>query len=225
MENSIGSTHYYQSGGQATWKGGNWGPGAGSATGFSGRDCYLTVEGVAVPDVPDLYQLNGGFTGSGFVRIRDCIPGSGDSAPTPGGIVWWDTFAVGAFTPVVLGTGTAGTWTPTTAVGRYSWDEHGEAHIDLTVTGTLSGASGNIAIDGSPLSVANIAGLLPVGNVMLTNVTISSGYANVVPYMAPGSARVQLVEIKTADAENVSPVGNLPGGSFTIRVSMSFPWK
>lgn len=87
-----------------------------------------------------------------------------------------DDYEEGTFTPTIAGSGTSGTGTYTTQIGRYTKIGR-KVHFNIALTWTnLTGASGILVINGLPFASANVTGNTKPHATIAESVAIAAGY-------------------------------------------------
>lgn len=82
----------------------------------------------------------------------------------------------GSFTPTIAGSGTSGTGTYATQVGRYT-KKGREVSFEMTLSWTnLTGASGILVINGLPFASANVTGLATAVTTIADTIALAAGY-------------------------------------------------
>jgi hypothetical protein len=170
---------FYGTNGSLVWNGGD---SFASVTGaaFQGATFTLTIVNHSVdPNEVGTFALIGTFncTYGGHVTILDTPPDTGDRDPTGTGCVSWDYYngKSVAWTPVLRGSGSAGSVTYTARTGSYSANNNIVTATFYLAWSAFSGASGDALITGLPISPITTRGTFWEGACRSDNVTFPSG--------------------------------------------------
>lgn len=113
------------------------------------------------------------------------------------GAAGYDTFtASGSFTPIFAGSGTAGTWTYSVQIGRYTRIGNRVLFNLTIVAATRPGApTGNATITGLPFTSEATASNNQPCAIELANVTLSATNTMVTARVPPNATIVELLEV------------------------------
>lgn len=98
--------------------------------------------------------------------------------PNPAGMTseLLNDYEEGTFTPTIAGSGTSGTGTYTTQIGRYTKVGR-TVSFQITLAWTnLTGATGILVINGLPFTSANVTGLATAVTTIADSVALAAGY-------------------------------------------------
>ena len=135
-------------------------------------------ENSSVSDFVSIDGNNGNTTiGVGNLIIGTSGKGIDFSAtPGTGTSELFADYEEGDFTPTIAGSGTSGTGTYTTQVGKYTKVGR-TVSFEVTLTWTnLTGATGILVMNGLPFTSANVAGLATPVTTIADSVALAAGY-------------------------------------------------
>lgn len=158
-------------------------------------------------------------------RLFQRVVSTADSGSTRTYGTWyelWSTqnlpYETGTLTPSAYGLTTAGTFTATTRVGKYT--RIGDTvFVFIRITGTISGAAGTLAIGPLPFAVANDA-LSPPAAITATGIISGSGKTLVATAQNAGSS-MALYGLDQATGAGAG-ISAAVAGTFTIQIACSY---
>jgi hypothetical protein len=167
----------------------------------SGANVFISANsgvGLGIGD-DNLYPVNasGASTdnsldlGDAAARFNDLYLGGGLYVGGTGSANHLDDYEEGTWTPGVIGSGTAGSFSGGSVSGNYTRIGNSVA-VWFGVTGTQSGASGSLTITGLPFT--SKSGVEAIGQLMWSSLNVTDGRINFVFYIGGDSTSMVIFE-------------------------------
>lgn len=177
---------------------------------------------------------NTSFTGSGVASVTGprCLiagtasffdaQGNSPNVVFPGNVNCYPENGIAvSWTPTLLGSGTAGSFTPTTQIGSVRVTGQ-QVNANFTITGTLSGATGNLQIGGLPVAMGGSGSEAASCSIAgASGWTGGAGYTSLSAAVVGGTSTLFLLENGSGVSFRNAPVGDFTG---TITLWGSCPY-